>query len=368
MSRTDRTETYVALKLKIDNWRWAGVPFYLRTGKRLTARGTEIAIHFKPAPQALFRDTPVDELAANGLVLQIQPDEGICLHFGAKARARRWRSTAWHGFPLRRLVQAAARRLRDPALRLPHRRPDPVPARRQVEAGWAAVQPFLDAWANRTAGGRAQLRRRQRRARRRRRAAGARRPRLASHPLTMAAPPQILVLPDPRTLAAAAAEWIAARIAATAIFIALPFRAAARRGCSTTNCLPCFATPSNGAASNCSGATSASFRTPTSAAITAWRGRPCFRRRRCSSITSTRFRRKANRKPPHAATRSQLKELWRGTLSPAQPLFHLVLLGLGEDGHKRRCSRAAAARTKKDWVRSQQAQRAAHHPHLPRHR
>jgi glucose-6-phosphate 1-dehydrogenase len=77
-------ETFVALKLLIDNWRWADVPFYLRTGKRLAARDTEIAITFKRAPFVLFRDTPVDELSSNRLVLHIQPDEGISLRFGAK--------------------------------------------------------------------------------------------------------------------------------------------------------------------------------------------------------------------------------------------------------------------------------------------
>ncbi len=78
------TETYVALKLGIDNWRWAGVPFYLRTGKRLSARTTEIAVHFRQAPYALFRDTPVDRLPANILMLRIQPDEGLSLSFSAK--------------------------------------------------------------------------------------------------------------------------------------------------------------------------------------------------------------------------------------------------------------------------------------------
>jgi glucose-6-phosphate 1-dehydrogenase len=77
-------ETYVALRLMIDNWRWAGVPFYLRTGKRLAARSTEIAIRFKRAPYALFRDTPMDELDADWLILRIQPDESIRLRFNAK--------------------------------------------------------------------------------------------------------------------------------------------------------------------------------------------------------------------------------------------------------------------------------------------
>jgi glucose-6-phosphate 1-dehydrogenase len=74
----------VALKLLIDNWRWADVPFYLRTGKRLAARDTEIGIKFKPAPFQLFRNSPVDRLSSNRLVLHIQPDEGISLRFGAK--------------------------------------------------------------------------------------------------------------------------------------------------------------------------------------------------------------------------------------------------------------------------------------------
>jgi glucose-6-phosphate 1-dehydrogenase len=78
------TETYVAMRLMIDNWRWAGVPFYLRTGKALGARRTEIAIKFKSPPLALFRDTPVEGLAQDLLVLRIQPDEGAALHFNAK--------------------------------------------------------------------------------------------------------------------------------------------------------------------------------------------------------------------------------------------------------------------------------------------
>jgi glucose-6-phosphate 1-dehydrogenase len=78
------TETYVALKLDIDNWRWAGVPFYLRTGKYLSARTTEIAVQFRQAPYALFRDTPVERLPANILTLRIQPDEGLSLSFSAK--------------------------------------------------------------------------------------------------------------------------------------------------------------------------------------------------------------------------------------------------------------------------------------------
>jgi glucose-6-phosphate 1-dehydrogenase len=78
------TETFVAMKLLIDNWRWADVPFYLRTGKRLASRTTEIAIQFKRAPFILFRNTPVERLTANRLVIHLQPREGISLRFGAK--------------------------------------------------------------------------------------------------------------------------------------------------------------------------------------------------------------------------------------------------------------------------------------------
>ncbi|MDZ8258340.1 glucose-6-phosphate dehydrogenase [Nostoc sp. ChiQUE01b] len=78
------TETYAALKLNIDNWRWAGVPFYLRTGKRLAKRVTEIAIQFKQVPSLLFRQTSIERLTPNFLTIRIQPQEGIHLQFGAK--------------------------------------------------------------------------------------------------------------------------------------------------------------------------------------------------------------------------------------------------------------------------------------------
>ena len=78
------TETYAALKLSIDNWRWADVPFYVRTGKRMPMRHSSIIIQYKKAPFVLFRDTPVEKLTTNRIVIHIQPDEGITLHFGAK--------------------------------------------------------------------------------------------------------------------------------------------------------------------------------------------------------------------------------------------------------------------------------------------
>lgn len=78
------TETYVAARFYVDNWRWSGVPFYLRHGKRLPKRDTEIAIQFKPPPLALFEHSAADELQPNVLVLNIQPDEGISISFESK--------------------------------------------------------------------------------------------------------------------------------------------------------------------------------------------------------------------------------------------------------------------------------------------
>ncbi len=144
------TETYVAMRLAIDNWRWADVPFYLRTGKSLARRTTEIAIQFKRVPFALFRDTPVDTLAPNVLVLQIQPDEGISLQFGAKKPGPeidlggvrmdfRYRdyfntepSTGYETLVYDCMIGDATL----------FQRAD------SVEAGWAVVQPILDLWHN----------------------------------------------------------------------------------------------------------------------------------------------------------------------------------------------------------------------------
>ena len=103
------TETYAALKLTIDNWRWAGVPFYLRTGKALGIKRTEIAIKFKQAPFAMFRETPVDRLSENFLIISTEPTEGIALQFNTKVpgpaiRDRRRRDE----IPLQGLLQGGA--------------------------------------------------------------------------------------------------------------------------------------------------------------------------------------------------------------------------------------------------------------------
>jgi glucose-6-phosphate 1-dehydrogenase len=143
-----RTETYVAMKLQIDNWRWAGVPFYLRTGKALARRRTDITIQFKQAPLALFRDTPVDRLPPNDLVLHIQPDEGMTLRFGVKHPGPNMRIP---GVAMKFNYQDAFRAMPstgyetliydcmtgDASL---FQRAD------NIEAGWRVVQPVLDAW------------------------------------------------------------------------------------------------------------------------------------------------------------------------------------------------------------------------------
>lgn len=78
------TETYAAIRLDVDTRRWAGVPFYLRTGKRLGKRVTEIAVVFKSAPHLPFEDTATEELGRNAIVIRVQPDEGVTMRFGAK--------------------------------------------------------------------------------------------------------------------------------------------------------------------------------------------------------------------------------------------------------------------------------------------
>ncbi|HAF08521.1 MAG TPA: glucose-6-phosphate dehydrogenase, partial [Chloroflexi bacterium] len=84
IASTSKTETFLAIRAYIDNWRWEGTPFYFRTGKRLPKRTTEIAIQFRAAPHAVFSSEAAEGMEPNALVLRIQPDEGISLKFGAK--------------------------------------------------------------------------------------------------------------------------------------------------------------------------------------------------------------------------------------------------------------------------------------------
>ncbi|HEY3942293.1 MAG TPA: glucose-6-phosphate dehydrogenase [Acidimicrobiales bacterium] len=142
------TETYVALRLNVDNWRWAGVPIYVRTGKRLPARVTEVALRFQPVPFLAFEGVLSRQLGPNELVLRIQPNEGISLHFGAKVPGEAFRvqsvamdfeyqstflDDGMDGYP--RLLHDAM--IGDPTLFI---RTD------EVEQAWRIVNPYLEAW------------------------------------------------------------------------------------------------------------------------------------------------------------------------------------------------------------------------------
>jgi glucose-6-phosphate 1-dehydrogenase len=150
-----RTETFVALKLTIDSWRWADVPFYLRTGKSLTARRTEIAVRFKRAPLALFRDTPIHQLTPNDLVLCIQPCETASLRFNAKIPGPSMRiAPVEMTFDYRDHFNAAPHTGYE-TLIYDCMNGDATLFRRadEIEAGWRIVQPLLDAWRAHGPGG-----------------------------------------------------------------------------------------------------------------------------------------------------------------------------------------------------------------------
>ena len=142
------TETYAALKLTIDNWRWAGVPFYLRTGKALGLKRTEVAIKFKQAPFAMFRDTPVDKLSQNYLVIAVEPTEGITLQFNTKVPGPAINIDGVEmKFRYKDYFQVEPTTGYETLIydcmigdNILFQRAD------SVEAGWQAVQPFLDAW------------------------------------------------------------------------------------------------------------------------------------------------------------------------------------------------------------------------------
>jgi glucose-6-phosphate 1-dehydrogenase len=150
VAQDSTTETFIACKLQIDNWRWAGVPFYLRTGKYMRRRVTEIAIRFHQAPYSLFRGTDVERMHPNWMVLRIQPSEGIGLEFAAKRPGPFVRlSNVTMDFCYKEYFNAAPNTgyetliydcmIGDATL---FQRAD------NIEAGWKVVQPILDAWAN----------------------------------------------------------------------------------------------------------------------------------------------------------------------------------------------------------------------------
>jgi glucose-6-phosphate 1-dehydrogenase len=143
-----KTDTYLAIRLELNNWRWSGVPFYLRTGKRLPKRATEIAIQFRKPPTQLFDPESDGQIGANQLVLRIQPNEGISLAFEAKIPASRRRlqevrmdfryGTAFASPP----PEAYERLLLDVMLG------DPTLFTRtdEVESAWRFITQILDAW------------------------------------------------------------------------------------------------------------------------------------------------------------------------------------------------------------------------------
>jgi glucose-6-phosphate 1-dehydrogenase len=145
-----RTETFVAMKFFIDNWRWGGVPFYIRTGKKLPARVTEIVIHFKQVPHHLFSKNGNLGPEYNQLVIRIQPDEGILLKFKMKTPGAGFQTQTvnmdFHYSDLAevRLPSAYERLLLD-AMQgdaTLYSRGD------AVEEAWSFVQPILNAWKN----------------------------------------------------------------------------------------------------------------------------------------------------------------------------------------------------------------------------
>ncbi len=149
VSPESRTETYVALRLKVENWRWNGVPFFLRTGKRMPRRVTEVAVTFKKVPHMIFGGAEV-EPSPDVISIRIQPDEGIAVRFnskvpGAGTQIRPVRMEFSYGSAFGEVGPDAYERLLLDVIR-----GDPTlfTRRDEVEAEWAIVQPILDAWAS----------------------------------------------------------------------------------------------------------------------------------------------------------------------------------------------------------------------------
>ncbi len=146
------TETFAAVKLFVDNWRWHGVPFYLRTGKRLPIKASEVSIHFRPAPHQIFPSAAVGDWQPNRIVLHIQPDEGIVLRFQAKRPGLKVRlSPVDMRFTYREAFDEVPPEAYQTLL-LDVMEGDSTLFKRtdQVEAAWSVMMPILKAWASGT--------------------------------------------------------------------------------------------------------------------------------------------------------------------------------------------------------------------------
>jgi glucose-6-phosphate 1-dehydrogenase len=148
-SKDSKTETFAAMALEIDTRRWAGVPFFLRTGKRLGRRVTEIALLFKRAPHLPFDTTMTEELGKNALVIRVQPDEGITLRFGSKVpgsqmEVRDVNMDFSYGSAFAEDSPEAYERL---ILDMLLGEPSLFPVNREVELSWEILDPVLDHWA-----------------------------------------------------------------------------------------------------------------------------------------------------------------------------------------------------------------------------
>lgn len=143
------TETYAAMKLRVDNWRWSGVPFYLRTGKAMAERRTEIAVQFRQAPYAMFRDTTVEAMTPNFMVMSIQPHEGISLRFATKVPGPSVRmADAEMSFAVRDLFDAPHATGYETLLYdAMHGDGTLFQRADHVEAGWSVVEPMIERWA-----------------------------------------------------------------------------------------------------------------------------------------------------------------------------------------------------------------------------
>ncbi len=149
VAKSSVIETYAAVEFQVSNWRWSGVPFYVRTGKRLARDLTEIAVHFKRTPQALFARTPDDEIDPNIVALRIQPNEGITVTFGAKRPGFEMHtSTVQMDFCYKRAFGVESPAAYEMLL-LDVMRGDATLFIRadEVEAQWRLITPIEEAWA-----------------------------------------------------------------------------------------------------------------------------------------------------------------------------------------------------------------------------